>query len=114
MMSKLLLQRSCEHWNTDDFEATLKSEIAALPAGSLPLHLATNHGGMVDDSDIAISVLKASDDSNMIETKVCVFFSEKIGGCNCHDDPVSANLQCTMLVSIDKKDAVASFTLLDE
>jgi hypothetical protein len=71
-------------------------------------------GGMVDDSDIAVSVLTSREASDVIETKVVVFFSEIVGGCNCNDDPVSANLQCTMLVSIDKHNADARFSLLEE
>jgi len=108
------LQRSLDDWNSDRFVSTLKQEICDLPPGTLPLQQATDQGGMVEDSNIAVSVLRSDVNGNRLETKVCIFFNEIVGGCNCHDDPVSANLQATVLVSIDRNDAATSFTLLDE
>jgi hypothetical protein len=101
-------------WPSDDFARALKADLEALPAGTLPLHLATTQGGLVDDSDISVSVLTHTDDAAAIRARVGVFFTEAVGGCNCHDDPIRANGYCLLEVSIHKRTAAADFVLLPD
>ena len=101
-------------WNTDLFNASLKNEIQNLKSGVLPLHLATTQGGMVDDSNISASIISSSENDDCIQAKVGVFFNEIIGGCNCHDDPVSENTYCEIHVSINKQTADTLFTVIAE
>lgn len=108
------LERARDGWESAGFAEELKAELSALPAGTIPLQSATRQGGIVDDSAIAVSVLSSDGDERRIESRVLVFFDEIVGGCNCHDDPVSAHSQCTLLVGIDRRTGEADFTVLDE
>ena len=95
------------------FEAALKAELVSLPPGSLPLQQATSQGGIVDENSITVSVLSSELSAGRIESRVCVFFDEIVGGCNCHDDPVASHSQCILLVGIDRRTGEADFTLLE-
>ena len=101
-------------WNTDLFNASLKNEIQNLKSGVLPLHLATTQGGMVDDSNISATIINSTENDDCIQAKVGIFFNEVIGGCNCHDDPVSENTYCEIQVSINKQTADTIFTVISE
>ncbi|MCW8855314.1 MAG: glucosamine--fructose-6-phosphate aminotransferase [Gammaproteobacteria bacterium] len=101
-------------WNSDSFNQTLKDEIQNLKSGVLPLHLATTQGGMVDDSNISASIIHSSENDDCIQTKVGIFFNEVVGGCNCHDDPVSENAYCEIILSINKETAETDFTVLSD
>ncbi len=95
------------------FAARLKTAITQLPPGSLPLQQATTQGGLVDDSQIAVTVLGSQRGDNEIVARVGVFFEEVVGGCNCHDDPVSVNGYCTLQVRIDANTGEAKFLLIN-
>ncbi len=108
------LEQSLRQWGKADFEATLKQEIRHLPAGTLPLQRATSQGGMIDESRLALSVLACEQQPTALEIRVMVMFDEIVGGCSCHDDPVSTQQQCVMIVRIDKQTAVAEFTITEQ
>ena len=74
----------------------LRSALASLPSGSLPLQAACEQGGLVDDSDISVSVLGITRTREATVARVGVFFTEVVGGCNCHDDPVRATGHCML------------------
>ena len=94
--------------------ARLKTAVSQLPPGSLPLHLATTQGGLVDDSKLAVTVLDIRHRHNMIMSRIGVFFDEIVGGCNCHDDPVTVNRYCTLQVSIDASNGNARFLPIND
>lgn len=97
-------------WQTDAFKQTLKTEIQQLPTGQLPLDSGVTEGGMIDDSDISVSVISVDDKDSVIETKLGIFFTEIIGGCNCADDPIQKNAYCELRMRLDKENAEASFS----
>jgi len=106
------LTASLSNWGGDGFARTLKTELEGLIMGSLPLEKATTQGGQVDDSEISVTVIDAFDRETSIQAKVGVFFSEIVGGCSCGDEPVAENAYCEILVSIDKRTAVAEFSVI--
>ena len=101
-------------WGLDSFQATLKAEIKNLESGILPLEKATTQGGMIDDSNISVSVLNKEEREDIIQIKTGVFFNEIIGGCNCDDEPHSENVYCEILISIDKLTARTVFEFLHD
>ena len=107
------LEQSAGAWGTDQFRRVLKSEVEALDAGTLPLARATAGGGQIDDSNIAVTVLGISEDDEAIMANVYLFFSELIGGCNCSEDPVAQNVQCELLIRLNKATAEAKFSFID-
>lgn len=94
------LAASAEQFGTAEFAATLKRELAQLPPGSLPL--AGDQGGLIDATEIEVTLLSQRADADSIEAVVGVFFTEHVGGCNCSDDPSASNGFCELTVRIDR------------
>ena len=102
---------SLSNWGLDSFSQTLKSEIENLESTALPLDKGTTQGGLVDDSNISVTIMNFTEEEGFIQAKVGVFFNEIIGGCSCGDDPLSENAYCELQVSIDKVTAEAEFSV---
>lgn len=101
-------------WPGTDFGQVLKDELEGLAPGALPLQSCTTRGGNIDDSDISVSVLNTRESGHCIEARLGVFFTEVVGGCNCHDDPVRENAYCEIAISIDMQTAIVKFSSLGE
>ena len=91
----------------------LAMALQELPPGSLPLRAGCNQGGLVDDSDIKVSVLSVTRGTDRVSARVGIFFSELVGGCNCNDDPVVANAYCLLEVTFGRGDGQVEFTALE-
>ena len=107
------LGNSLRAWNTDAFADTLKDDLLGLGAGVLPLGEAAA-GGCIDESDVGITVLGASDSAAEIHANVGVFFTEVIAGCSCGDEPSASNAYCELRVSIDKVTGLARFAVIQD
>jgi hypothetical protein len=92
------------------FEQSLSAALRALPPGTLPLQAGCSQGGMVDDSNIAATVLGVERQTDPVLARVGVFFTEVVGGCNCNEDPVEVNAYCLLEVRIDCATGNASFS----
>lgn len=101
-------------WPSARFAAILKLKLQDLQPGALPLGQATTQGGYVDDSDISVTVLRTTENAQSVAADVGVFFTEMVGGCNCHDDPLAVNAYCELRVTIDKLTAGTTFTLIGD
>ena len=112
MQKMLTLLESLEAWGAPGFDRVLKSELEAMQQGVLPLQKCTSQGGMVDDSNVSVTVIRSVEQEEHILADVGVFFEEIVGGCSCGDEPYSDNAYCLMQVSIDKSTAEAVFNLL--
>ena len=75
------LVNSLRDWNTDAFSRTLKHELEHLPSGSLPLERGVSQGGMVDDSNLAATVLSFNENKTAIQAKAGIFFTEIMINC---------------------------------
>ena len=91
----------------------LAKALQELPPGSLPLRAGCNQGGLVDDSEIRVSVLGTVRGADRVTARVGIFFSELVGGCNCSDDPVAANAYCLLEVVVGRGDGRVEFTPLE-
>ena len=108
---QISLPRSLHAWPGGTFADTLKAEIEALPAGSLPLDKATLTGWHIDDSHITATVLRVADDTTSICADVGIFFAEIIAGCSCGDEPQSQGNYCELQVIINKGNGSATFAV---
>lgn len=106
------LTESLQQWPSADFNTTFKRELENLAAGTLPLDTATLQCGMVDDSDISVTIISTDQDETCIRAKVAVFFTEIVAGCVCGDEPTAENAHCEMLIRIDKSSAEVEFELI--
>ena len=107
-------QQALCKWPSDDFKQSLKNELETLEAGVLPLEKGVSQGGMVDDSNITVTVLNVRDSGIAIEAKLGVFFTEVVICCGCGDDPMPVNAYCEMQCLINKDTADAEFQVLEE
>ena len=107
------LHKSLQSWNTEQFKRILTQELQALESTALPLHLATTQGGYVNKDNLGITLLSATEDQFELKIKAGLFFTEIIGGCNCHDDPIEANAYCQLEISINKGNASTRIILLE-
>jgi len=105
------LVKSLQAWNSRTFAETLQAEVQQLSAAELPLHLCSGQGGMVDHDSISASILASSATEQALEIRLAVFFTERIGGCSCHDDPAVQNAYGELLVCIDRLTADTSISL---
>ncbi len=105
MRKMLKFTNALRDWTTDSFKRTLKNEIENLKTGSLPLEHGVSQGGRIDDSNITATILNSTENLSRIETRVGIFFTEVVGGCNCNDDPIEINAYCEIRISIDKTTA---------
>jgi len=106
------LSHTLHAWNSDRFSQTLHDEIRNLGTGALPLYKGTAQGGIVDDSDLSVSVISTSENDNSIKATIGVFFSEIVGGCSCGDEPIAVNAYCEFQVIIDKSTAEADISVI--
>lgn len=107
----ICLPQSLQAWPDHHFASTLKTEIEALPAGSLPLAEGGALGGYVDDASIVVTVLHFKDVPDALQAEVGIFFGEILAGCSCGDEPEIQNSYCELNVQIDKHTALAQFSL---
>ena len=105
----VVLSRSLCAWRSEAFPKILKAELEGLNKAQLPLDKAISQGGLVDNSDVSVVVLRSREEHRRICTHIGVFFSEIVGGCSCGEDPVVQNAYCELDVYIDKKTAHAVF-----
>lgn len=112
-MKPLMFTETLGQWGTPQFTATLKAALESLPTGSLPLESGLRAGGYVDDSDISVTVLKTAEDTQTIQAKLGIFFSEIVICCGCGDDPMPQNAYCQLLLHIDKHTARGTFRQVD-
>lgn len=103
-MSNLSLHRCTGIRDPDELADCLNKALRSLPPGSLPLRGGCEQGGLVDDSDLSVSVLAVDRTADQTTARVGVFFTEIVGGCSCHDDPVRANAYCMLEVVIRNTD----------
>jgi len=105
----IALRESLYAWGSADFPATLKREIEALAAGSLPLDGCVTPSSYLDDSRISVSVMQSSETQDAIATRIGVFFTEIVASCGCGGEPTEENGYCLLKVHIDKSTAAATF-----
>ncbi|MGB5278363.1 MAG: glucosamine--fructose-6-phosphate aminotransferase [Gammaproteobacteria bacterium] len=94
------------------FARTLKRELESLPAGCLPLQEAAVHCGIIDDSNISVTVIRTSQNTTRLQATVGVFFTEIVAGCVCGEDPSPVNAYCEIRVGIDRTTADVDFELI--
>lgn len=88
----------------EELPALLASVLASLPHDALPLRDCASRGGMIDPADCAISTLQVNRTATTMTARVSVFFTEVVGGCNCHDDPARYNDHEIFRAEIDLND----------
>ena len=113
-MSDLFLHRCAGIDDPDQLADRLREALCSLPHGSLPLQAGCEQGGLVDDSDLSVSILDLTRSAEQTTARVGVFFNEIVGGCSCHDDPVRANAYCMLEMVIRNADGNTRIRVLPD
>jgi hypothetical protein len=111
----ILLPRVLQAWNSADFEQVLKREIEALDAGLLPLQQGLTHSSYASDEQFHAVILKVEEHLETIEARAAIFYTGRIPGCSCADDPTPDETyaeQCELRFEIDRHSAETRITLL--
>lgn len=110
------LHKTLAAWNTEQFEAALKSEVEQLKVEQLPLQQALSHSSIALDSPVKAVILGAEQHNDTIRVKAGLFYEGLVAGCSCADDPTPVEAvpeYCEVLLEIDLQTASTTVTLLD-
>lgn len=67
--------------------AKLQSVLTGLTLDAFPVALCCDRGGMIEPEGWSIDLLSVRRTDRAIQARLGFFFTEVVGGCNCHDDP---------------------------
>lgn len=116
-IAMIRLTKTLNAWGTPGFEDMFKGEVEQLDADRLPLQQALSTSSHVTDSQRTVTIIRTSEDEDLIHIKAGIFYSGIIAGCSCADDPTPIDEQneyCVVHIDIHKQTAEATITLLDE
>ena len=109
------LPKSLRAWDTPAFEQTYKAELPTL-GNALPLQESLTSGSFAVEDSVEVMVISQSADKDFIKIKTGLFYKSLMPGCACSGDPTvedTQNEHVTVLVSIHRKTAEASFQCLE-
>lgn len=113
----MVLANSLASWPGEGFAVSLKSELAGLGNGQLPLHAGLRYASHVSDEPAAYTLLSVNQDAADIIVKLGVFYKGLVAGCSCADDPTpntETNEYCVVELRINKLTAETELKLLDD
>lgn len=95
-------------------KSAIEALLRGLPPASLPLAACRAHGGWIDGDDLRFSVGRVAEDRHGLAAELDLFFTEVVGGCNCHDDPVRHPGYARLRLRIARTDGALSFEPLTD
>lgn len=111
----LKLPAAIAAWQTPDFVAALKNELAQLGVKQLPLQQALSASSYALDDELDFVIMQTTDSADCIKVNLSVFYYGVMAGCGCADDPSPLDRQnehCEIMLTIDKRSAEATIHLL--
>lgn len=108
------LSGALKKWNTDGFEAALKSELNGCDTSHFPLHKCTSHGGEIDADSISIIVIGCAENEDSVEATIGIYFTENVPNCCSGDEPMPNNGCCELLIKISKASGEARISVLPD
>ena len=90
--------------DTPSFHSQVKQILLEYYKKNFYEYLKPQMGGFIDENSISLSILGSEIESaNHLNLKCGVFYIEKIGGCNCLDEPYEENGYCEVQLRWDIK-----------
>ena len=112
----LYLKQSIKAWNTDSFNKVLINELRSIDSNLLPLQQGLSYSNYAVGDNVSAIILHSEEDNGQLQVKAGLFYTGIVAGCNCADDPTPVdeiNEYCEILLSIDKKTAQTSVSLIE-
>jgi hypothetical protein len=110
------LEATLRAWNTPEFGATLKREVASLGSRLLPLQQAVSTTSVALDTPVTVILHESSETNDAVIVRIGVFFEGIVTGCSCADDPnpiEPQNEYCEFELAIDKITADTTLKLAE-
>ena len=98
-----MISQALEYSDDQSFHSRLKESLLTHHLDIIYQFLKPQMGGFIDKQSISVSILSSKIIEETLELKCSIFFSEHIGGCNCHDDPHSENGYCEAVFNWEKE-----------
>jgi len=111
----LRLFNALKAWDSDEFEAVFKAEVAGLEKHLLPMQAGLANSSHVNDSPFEPVVLTTSKTDKIISVKTVILYSGILAGSCCADDPAPVceeNEYCALQFDIDKGTGETTIVLL--
>lgn len=115
MNEMINLINALQAWGSPGFESTLKDEIQALDAASLPLQQGLAQSSHVSGEAFTPVIISTQVMRDKVLVKSGIFYSGIIAGSCCADDPTTVCEQteyCEVLFEIDKVSGDTRVTLV--
>lgn len=100
-MDELAIRDCLATTEAKDFAMHLVALLKTLDPSDLPLAAGCTQGGQIDAEGIQFSVMGHERQAGGATARVGVFFTEVVGGCNCHDDPVRSNAYLVIEIALE-------------
>jgi hypothetical protein len=91
MAGLVALDNACSKPDGDGLVDGLRAALRELDTEALPQRLCCERGGIIKPESWSIDVLEAQRQDGTVSVRLGLFFTEIVGGCNCHDDPANYN-----------------------
>lgn len=97
------------HFDNDLLEALKK-----LDPGHFPLKQLAQHSGLFEQETLKFSILNSTEQQHELLIKLSVFYQEISTTCPCSgQEAEKIDGHCVMLLTINKADALATFSIID-
>jgi hypothetical protein len=104
-------------WGTPDFRDVLKAALEQLTVEQLPLQQGLSQSSYACDDNIKAVIISVSEESGLVRATAGLFYTGKIPGCSCADDPAPVDKyaeHCEVQIDINMQTAETVVSLLPE
>lgn len=112
-----VLNDALNAWSRADFARVLQTELQDANALSAPLQRGLARGSFALVDTAQLLVLQRAEDAGLLRVKAAVCYQSIIPGCACEGDPTPMSElpeYVELAIAIDRADASATITLLDD
>jgi hypothetical protein len=97
-------------------ETMFKQEVSGLNPDDLPLQEGMAYGNVADGDEVSAMVIRVEDSEERRRVKAGLFFTSRVTGCACADDPTPESDQdeyCEAVFDIRRSDGAARVSLAE-
>jgi hypothetical protein len=94
--------------------SSLLTQLEQRAADILPLQDCVQFGGWADTDDLKLSLTRLTPGNEDMVAEITVYFSERIGGCNCLDDPSRHPVVARLEATLTKHGEITFIRVLDD
>jgi hypothetical protein len=100
--------------NRTTLARSLLTQLEQRAADILPLQKCVHLGGWADTEGLSVSLTRLTPGVADLVAQITVYFSEQVGGCNCHDDPSRHPVVAQLEITLTNHGEITSIRVLDD